>query len=80
MKQIKFIGKHYIYLNDLSVKENVITILNRTKGIKYVLDEKSKSNHRIQHERSGDIIAIAEPESWFTYYYWLKDADAPDFA
>jgi len=23
---------------------------------------------------------VAEPEAWFTYYYWLDDARAPDFA
>ncbi|MGQ0829431.1 MAG: alkaline phosphatase family protein [Bacteroidota bacterium] len=70
----------HIYLNDLSIKEKVVTILNRTKGIKYVLDEHSKKKYRLNHERSGDLIAIADKESWFTYYYWLKDEHAPDFA
>ena len=23
---------------------------------------------------------VAEPDAWFTYYYWLDDARAPDFA
>jgi hypothetical protein len=27
-----------------------------------------------------DTLAVAEPDSWFTYYYWLDDARAPDFA
>ena len=30
--------------------------------------------------RSGDLIAIADAKSWFTYYYWMDDAKAPDFA
>ena len=25
-------------------------------------------------------MALAEPDAWFTYYYWLDDARAPDFA
>jgi hypothetical protein len=25
-------------------------------------------------------VAVAEPGAWFTYYYWLDDAWAPDFA
>ena len=25
-------------------------------------------------------MAIASPDAWFTYYYWLDDARAPDFA
>ncbi|HSY20134.1 MAG TPA: hypothetical protein VK815_17440, partial [Candidatus Acidoferrales bacterium] len=30
--------------------------------------------------RAGDLIAIAPENAWFTYYYWLDDARAPDFA
>lgn len=28
----------------------------------------------------GELVLVAEPDSWFTYYYWLDDANAPDFA
>lgn len=31
-------------------------------------------------DRSGDLVVVAEPDAWFTYYYWLDDALAPDFA
>ena len=30
--------------------------------------------------RAGDFIAVSSPESWFTYYYWMDDMVAPDFA
>jgi predicted AlkP superfamily pyrophosphatase or phosphodiesterase len=32
------------------------------------------------HERAGELVLLAEPDAWFTYYYWLDDARAPDFA
>ncbi len=32
------------------------------------------------HPRAGDLIAVAAENAWFTYYYWLDDARAPDFA
>ena len=32
------------------------------------------------HPRAGELVAIAEPDAWFTYYYWLDDERAPDFA
>jgi predicted AlkP superfamily pyrophosphatase or phosphodiesterase len=70
----------HIYLNDSSVKEKVLGILNKTKGIKCVLDDIEKKFHRIDHQRSGDLIAVAESQSWFTYYYWQKEEHAPDFA
>ena len=25
-------------------------------------------------------MVLARPDSWFTYYYWLDDSRAPDFA
>lgn len=31
-------------------------------------------------ERSGELIAISDANSWFAYYYWTDDAMAPDFA
>ena len=34
----------------------------------------------LDHARSGELVALAEPDSWFTYFYWLDDARAPDFA
>jgi predicted AlkP superfamily pyrophosphatase or phosphodiesterase len=34
----------------------------------------------LDHPRSGELIALAKPDAWFTYYYWLDDARAPDFA
>jgi hypothetical protein len=26
------------------------------------------------------LIAVAQPNAWFNYYYWLDDRRAPDFA
>lgn len=34
----------------------------------------------LDHPRSGDLIALAEPDAWFVYYYWLTNRNAPDFA
>ena len=32
------------------------------------------------HERAGELVLVAEPDAWFTYYYWLDEERAPDFA
>jgi hypothetical protein len=34
----------------------------------------------LDHARSGELVAIADARSWFTYYYWNDDSRAPDFA
>ena len=54
--------------------------LETVPGVKLVLDEAGKHAHSIAHERSGDLVVVAEDDSWFTYYYWLNDKKAPDFA
>ena len=70
----------HVYFNDLSEKERVKTILENTEGIALVLDEEGKKEHNLNHERSGDLVVMAEADSWFTYYYWFDDAKAPDYA
>ncbi|HEX3595592.1 MAG TPA: alkaline phosphatase family protein, partial [Polyangiaceae bacterium] len=43
-----------------------------------VLDDKGELG--LNHPRAGELVAIAEPDRWFTYYYWLDDEVAPDYA
>jgi len=38
------------------------------------------ADHQVAHPRAGDLIAVSDARSWFTYYYWLDDRRAPDFA
>ena len=45
-----------------------------------VLDRAAQRELGLDHARSGDLVALAEEDSWFTYYYWEDDAKAPDFA
>ncbi|MFC7339499.1 alkaline phosphatase family protein [Haloferula chungangensis] len=44
------------------------------------IDGVAEVRESLDDERSGDFVVVAEPDAWFTYYYWLDDARAPDFA
>ncbi len=70
----------HIYVNDVSLLEKVRKMVARMNGVARVLDEAGKHELGIDHTRAGDLIAVAEESAWFTYYYWLDDARAPDFA
>jgi predicted AlkP superfamily pyrophosphatase or phosphodiesterase len=70
----------HIYVNDALILPQVRAALEQTAGVERVLGPEEKRSLRIDHPRAGDLIAIAEENSWFTYYYWLDDALAPDFA
>jgi hypothetical protein len=50
------------------------------EGVERVLDAEGKRAIGLDHERAGELVAISRPDAWFTYYYWLDDTRAPDFA
>lgn len=70
----------HIYVNDKTALPQVKNILENTEGIELILDEAGKKQHHIDHERAGDLVVMADKNSWFTYYYWMDDKKAPDFA
>jgi len=70
----------HIYVNDPAYIPKVRALLEATEGVERVLDDVDKSAYHLDHPRSGELIAIANSKAWFTYYYWLEDSQAPDFA
>jgi predicted AlkP superfamily pyrophosphatase or phosphodiesterase len=70
----------HVYVNDDSLLDQVRAVLEQTPGVQQVLGRVEKSHARLDHARSGDLVAVADARSWFTYYYWQDDARAPDFA
>ncbi len=70
----------HIYLNDPKIKEAVKKLVEKVPGVEKVLDTTAIAENHLNHERAGDLIAIADDKSWFTYYFWLDDTKAPDYA
>lgn len=70
----------HVHVNDQSKLAEVKALLEKTPGVEKVLDEAGKKSYHIDHERSGDLVVIADADSWFTYYFWLDDSKAPDYA
>lgn len=70
----------HIYINDPSVTEKVKSLIKSVKGVELVLDREEQAKYHIDHERAGDLVVMADKDSWFTYYFWLDDAVAPDYA
>jgi len=69
-----------IYLNDRSLEHKVRELLENTPAVAGVMSQLGKREMGIDHPRAGDLIAVAAEHAWFTYYYWLDDRVAPDFA
>ncbi len=70
----------HIYVNDKGKLGQVRELVEKTPGVELVLDEEAKASYGLDHPRAGNLIAIAERDAWFSYYYWFDDTRAPDFA
>lgn len=70
----------HVYINDASVAAKVRSVVERVPGVELVLDREAQQKYGIDHERAGDLVLMADEKSWFTYYFWLDDAKAPDYA
>ena len=68
----------HVYVRDDSIRNEVRCVLEATEGVAEVRE--SGFGDGIGARRAGDFIAVSSPESWFTYYYWMDDMVAPDFA
>jgi predicted AlkP superfamily pyrophosphatase or phosphodiesterase len=60
--------------------KKVRRLLEGLDGVAEVLDRDALAARGLDHVRSGDLVALAEPDAHFTYYWWLDDAKAPPMA
>lgn len=70
----------HVYINDSSVAGKVRSLIQNLEGVALVLDKEEQKAYHINHQRSGDLVVMAKEQSWFTYYFWLNDQKAPDYA
>ena len=70
----------HIYVSDPALVSQVKALVEALPGVERVLDDAGKRECGLDHPRSGELVAISRADSWFTYYYFLEEARAPDFA
>lgn len=70
----------HVYVNDESIAEEVRKVVLEADGVEEIREGVDLWGNGVGRERGGDFVAVSESEAWFTYYYWMDDAKAPDFA
>jgi predicted AlkP superfamily pyrophosphatase or phosphodiesterase len=70
----------HVYVADDADLPKVRDLVAGLSGVDEVLDREGQARYGLDHERAGELVAVAEPDAWFTYYYWLDNDRAPDFA
>ena len=70
----------HVYVNHKADITAVQKVLESADGVEHVLDPQAQQQAGLDHARSGDLVAVSSRDAWFTYYFWLDDALAPDYA
>ena len=70
----------HVYVARPELLPEVAACLAALPGVERVLDDAGKQAAGLNHARAGELVAVAQADSWFTYYHFLDDALAPDFA
>jgi predicted AlkP superfamily pyrophosphatase or phosphodiesterase len=70
----------HVYVPDANDRAKVRELLAAQPGVARVVAGEERAELRLNHERSGELIALSEPDAWFAYPFWIDDRQAPDYA
>ncbi len=70
----------HVYVRNDNDRPAVRAVLERLSGVAEILDRPAQAGWGLDHARAGELVVLSAPHAWFTYYYWMDDARAPDFA
>jgi hypothetical protein len=65
---------------NLSKCPEVADLVAQVPGVARVLVGEARAELSLDHPRSGELVLLAQPDSWFAYPFWLDDKHAPDYA
>jgi predicted AlkP superfamily pyrophosphatase or phosphodiesterase len=70
----------HVFVRNAADVPRAAEALRADPAIERVLAGAERREWGLDHPRSGEIVAIARPEGWLAYYWWLDDARAPAYA
>ncbi|SHE87430.1 Predicted pyrophosphatase or phosphodiesterase, AlkP superfamily [Modicisalibacter ilicicola DSM 19980] len=70
----------HVYIQDPAKIPEIKSLLEGLEGVESVWDAEGIRANGLAHPNAGELVAVARPDRWFSYYYWLDDARAPDYA
>ena len=68
----------HIYVKDEHI-DKVKSLLEDIDGVHKVCSGQEKKMLKVDHERSGELIAISDRDKWFSYGWWYNSDEAPTF-
>ena len=69
----------HVYIKDADRIDEVATLLSAVPGVDEVLKGEALATAGINHERSGELVCIADGNRWFCHDWWMTPERAPDY-
>jgi predicted AlkP superfamily pyrophosphatase or phosphodiesterase len=69
----------HLYVTNTAIPK-VRELVSKLPGVSRILGGEQRAEIGLDHPRSGELVVLAQPDSWFAYPFWLDDAQAPDYA
>jgi len=70
----------HVFVKNAGDVSRVTDLFRKDSAVAEVLSGEDRSRYALNHERSGEVILLSQPDAWFAYYWWLDDAKAPPYA
>jgi predicted AlkP superfamily pyrophosphatase or phosphodiesterase len=70
----------HVYVRNPADLPSVRKLCEGMDGVEQVLDRGAQRAVGLDHERAGELVLVSRADRWFSYYFWLDDARAPDYA
>jgi predicted AlkP superfamily pyrophosphatase or phosphodiesterase len=70
----------HVYVKDPARIREVKALIEGLEGVEAVWGAEEKAANGLDHPNSGELVAVSDPDRWFSYYFWLDDTRAPDYA
>jgi len=70
----------HVYVRPGEDLHRVRALCEGLDGVERVLDRREQATIFLDHARSGELVLVSRPDRWFSYYFWLDDRRAPDYA
>lgn len=70
----------HVYVRNPADLPKVRALCEKLDGVEQVLDGAGKGAAGLDHERAGELVLVSRADRWFSYYFWLDDTRAPDYA
>ncbi|WP_435006277.1 alkaline phosphatase family protein [Tundrisphaera lichenicola] len=70
----------HVHVHDSEDIPRVLEVLSAEEGVDRLFTGEARHEVGLDHPRSGEIVALSQPDAWFAYPFWLDEDRAPDYA